>query len=287
MVYARPLAARKKLKLELEIEHRPAGPHVDPEKIERVLVNLVSNALKFTREGRVTVALRGVRRRGALRCRGHRHRHRARGLPTSSNGSARGTARSPGVSGNRHRAGLRQGDRGAARRAASRWRARPARAAASWSTCRGGRAVPERRVTGGWAAAPEAPAEAEEDQEPREWAQRLQRQNEYRFAEIEQVTDRRLVPPGGRPPARRAILVVEDNPEILELINLQLRDQYTVYVAQNGRQGLELARRERPDLIVTDYMMPEMDGLTMLRALRAGSELAETPGHHVDRQGSS
>ena len=71
--------------------------------------------------------------------------------------------------------------------------------------------------------------------------------------------------------------MVEDNVEILELINLQLRDEYRIYVASDGRQGLELARRERPDLIVTDFMMPEMDGLTMLKALRADPQLAEIP----------
>ena len=73
------------------------------------------------------------------------------------------------------------------------------------------------------------------------------------------------------------MLLVEDNVEILELVNLQLRDKYIIYAAQNGRAGLELARRERPDLIVTDFMMPEMDGLTMLQALRADPQFAETP----------
>ena len=83
----------------------------------------------------------------------------------------------------------------------------------------------------------------------------------------------------GRGPADSGarILVVEDNVEILELINLQLRDRYRIYVASDGQQGLELAQRERPDLIVTDYMMPEMDGLTMLRRMRADPQLAEIP----------
>ena len=112
------------------------------------------------------------------------------------------------------------------------------------------------------AAGVQAQLKRRDDQEPAEWAQRLQRQLDYRFAEIDQVTDRRLVTRAENAPAAAArVLVVEDNAEILELINLQLRDRYRVYVASDGKQGLELAQRERPDLIVTDYMMPEMDGL--------------------------
>ena len=106
----------------------------------------------------------------------------------------------------------------------------------------------------------------QDDQEPREWAQRLQQQLRLPLRR-DRPGDRPAAGPGpSDPPASGArVLVVEDNVEILELINLQLRDKYRVYVASDGEQGLELAQRERPDLIVTDYMMPEMDGLTMLR----------------------
>src|SRR5205823_12913027 len=55
--FARPLAARKTLTLELVIRRKPDGLMVDIEKIERVLVNLIANALKFTKEGGVTVVM--------------------------------------------------------------------------------------------------------------------------------------------------------------------------------------------------------------------------------------
>ena len=152
----------------------------------------------------------------------------------------------------------------------------------------GANAVPEqvrdRRVGGASADRPKRT----EDQEPMEWAQRLQRQLDYRFAEIEQVTNRRLVSRAEGPPSTsQRILVVEDNPEVLEMINLALREQYTILAAQNGLQGLEAAKRERPDVIITDFMMPEMDGLTMLKPLRAGAGSDGHPGHHVDRQGAA
>ena len=55
--YSRPLAARKKLALNLVVARAPENLHVDVEKLERVVVNLVSNALKFTEKGAVTVYL--------------------------------------------------------------------------------------------------------------------------------------------------------------------------------------------------------------------------------------
>ncbi|MBI2630782.1 response regulator [Candidatus Nomurabacteria bacterium] len=65
------------------------------------------------------------------------------------------------------------------------------------------------------------------------------------------------------------ILVVEDEEVICEAYTDELRDEgFAVLVANNGRDGLELALRERPDLILLDILMPIMDGLTMMDALR-------------------
>ncbi|ORE98357.1 response regulator [Aurantimonas sp. 22II-16-19i] len=65
------------------------------------------------------------------------------------------------------------------------------------------------------------------------------------------------------------ILVVEDEAMLLMLASIVLEDHgFEVLSAANGRKGLELARREHVDVIVTDFMMPEMDGIAMLSALR-------------------
>ncbi|NDW03493.1 response regulator transcription factor [Jiella pacifica] len=65
------------------------------------------------------------------------------------------------------------------------------------------------------------------------------------------------------------ILVVEDEAMLLMLASIALEDHgYEVLSAANGRKGLELARSEHFDAIVTDFMMPEMDGIAMLSALR-------------------
>ena len=64
------------------------------------------------------------------------------------------------------------------------------------------------------------------------------------------------------------LLVVEDNAELLAFVADALADQYRVLTAPNGRAGLDIARRELPDLVVSDLMMPEMDGYELTRHLK-------------------
>ncbi len=69
------------------------------------------------------------------------------------------------------------------------------------------------------------------------------------------------------------ILVIEDEPETLENLGTMLEmEGYQVLRAQNGRVGLEVARREIPDLVLCDVSMPEMDGYGVLEALRGTRE---------------
>ena len=68
----------------------------------------------------------------------------------------------------------------------------------------------------------------------------------------------------------KTILVVDDEERITDLLCAYLEQAaYRVLTAGNGRSGLELARADKPDLIVLDLMMPEMDGVEFLRFLRA------------------
>lgn len=70
------------------------------------------------------------------------------------------------------------------------------------------------------------------------------------------------------------ILVIDDEPGIRELLNTLLRQHgYDVVVAENGQDGLELFRRESPDVLVLDLNMPGMDGLTVLQLVRSMSPL--------------
>jgi DNA-binding response OmpR family regulator len=70
------------------------------------------------------------------------------------------------------------------------------------------------------------------------------------------------------------ILVVDDEPAIVDVLTYNLeKDRYRVVVARNGEEALEQARRERPDLIILDLMLPGLDGLEVCRAIRREGDL--------------
>ena len=76
----------------------------------------------------------------------------------------------------------------------------------------------------------------------------------------------------------KTILIIEDQPDMRENIATILEmEEFAVLEAPNGRDGLGLAREEKPDLILCDIMMPEMDGYDVLHALRQDKTIAGTP----------
>ena len=73
----------------------------------------------------------------------------------------------------------------------------------------------------------------------------------------------------GQPAPEARLLVVDDEPNILELLSASLRFAgFEVATAPNGREALAAARAFRPDLVVLDVMMPDMDGFTVVRRMR-------------------
>src|SRR6266699_6431397 len=76
----------------------------------------------------------------------------------------------------------------------------------------------------------------------------------------------------------KRILVIEDEHEMRRNITALLRyKEYEPIAAENGRLGVELARREKPDLILCDVMMPELDGYGVLQTLQQDAGLALIP----------
>ncbi|HSC40435.1 MAG TPA: ATP-binding protein, partial [Chitinophagaceae bacterium] len=73
------------------------------------------------------------------------------------------------------------------------------------------------------------------------------------------------------------ILVVEDTREIRTLIKETFRDHYQVLEAENGQKGLELATGQVPDIIISDVMMPEMDGFALCAALKTDERTSHIP----------
>jgi len=76
----------------------------------------------------------------------------------------------------------------------------------------------------------------------------------------------------------KKILVIEDEPEMRRNIATILRlEKFHALAAENGRLGVALAKQEKPDLILCDVMMPELDGYAVLQALREDAALVTTP----------
>jgi DNA-binding NarL/FixJ family response regulator len=76
----------------------------------------------------------------------------------------------------------------------------------------------------------------------------------------------------------KKILVIEDEPEMRRNITTLLRyHHFEAIAAENGRQGIAAARLQKPDLILCDVMMPELDGYAVLQALQNDDSLARIP----------
>ena len=76
----------------------------------------------------------------------------------------------------------------------------------------------------------------------------------------------------------RRIVVVEDDPNILRQVQYNLETNgYTVETAMTGAQALKALMRSRPALLITDIMMPEMDGYELVASVRADEVLADLP----------
>lgn len=74
------------------------------------------------------------------------------------------------------------------------------------------------------------------------------------------------------------ILIVEDNMDNYELVRIVLeRAGYDVFLAVNGRDGVDAARAQKPDLILMDLGLPEMDGWLAAEKLKAGEETRSIP----------
>jgi CheY-like chemotaxis protein len=91
---------------------------------------------------------------------------------------------------------------------------------------------------------------------------------------------------------QRTILVADDESHILHVVSLKLRNAgYRVVTAHDGQEALEAAQQERPDLIITDYHMPQLSGLELCRRLKQDASMPQIPvimltarGYHLEPQ---
>jgi two-component system alkaline phosphatase synthesis response regulator PhoP len=90
--------------------------------------------------------------------------------------------------------------------------------------------------------------------------------------------------------SEKTILVADDESHILHVVSLKLRNAgFRILTAQDGQEALELAQLEKPDLIITDYHMPQLSGLELCQRLKQDPATSCIPaimltarGYHLD-----
>ncbi len=273
-----PLAERKAISLRFDSHVEPAMVWCDLERMERVFVNLLSNATKFTEQGGevvVTLTDDGDALRVDVRDNGV-------GFPTEMCESVfkrffqadmAGTRRFGGAG-----IGLALAKELVELHGGEIWAVSSEGAGATFTVrLPKGRAhfrpeVIERRDRHS-----DRPAgQRVTDHSLAEW--QLDAPQRYRLLDIDEATDQRLIERDEDEHRRQhSVLVVEDTPDVTRLIRLALHHEFLVLAAKDGRSGFDMAVKRQPTVIITDWMMPEMDGIELTRRLREESRTRHIP----------
>jgi signal transduction histidine kinase/ligand-binding sensor domain-containing protein/DNA-binding response OmpR family regulator len=254
----RPLAARRSIALVLELPEEPLTVFADPAHLETVLANLLSNAFKFTRSGgRVGLAVGAGPRAVRISVRDDGPGITAADLPHVFDRFYRGNEAT-----GRHQPGTGIG----------------LALARELVALHGGTLEVESEEGSGSTFTVSlllgrqhlAPEQVVDDAPLEDLSPRLPLPSNL----VEE-------PPAGEavdathhevPDDVTTVLVAEDNAELRAFIRMHLQGRFRVIEAANGLQGLELARRLLPDLVLSDVMMPGLDGYAFCRALKEDRE---------------
>lgn len=97
------------------------------------------------------------------------------------------------------------------------------------------------------------------------------------FKKNKEVEDKNLNSPNEDDDSKPILLIVEDNNEIREYIKCSFEDLYEVLTASNGKEGWEIAKNRIPSIIITDVMMPIMDGITLCKKVKEDMRTSHIP----------
>jgi len=119
------------------------------------------------------------------------------------------------------------------------------------------------------------------------WHDAIRTARSYRYLGIDDATERRIAPrprPRGDAPT---VLVVEDNADMVRFIVALMAVEYNVFAAQNGVDALRILADRQPDIIISDVMMPGMDGFEFVRRVRAMPETCTIPFIFLSARGAA
>lgn len=259
----RSLTGRAGLSLQIDCPALPVPVHVDRDMWEKIVLNLLSNAFKFTHEGGIEVSLRAQDRHAVLRVRDtgigidaadltrvFERFHRVEGVHGRTHeGSGIGLAlvqELVRLHGGTVEAASRPGE-------GATFTVKLPFGTAHLPAERLGTALPASTATGAGAYVEEAlrwlAADASDPGDP-------------------------AVPATGRRPR---VLLADDNADMRDYVQRLLAPHYEVEAVADGQAALEAARRRAPELVLSDVMMPGLDGFGLLAALRADPVLGSVP----------
>jgi PAS domain S-box-containing protein len=262
------LAPQRRISYTVDAPEHLAG-EVDPEKLERVLFNLLSNAFKFSPDGaRIVCRLERVGPGRAL-------------MSVRDSG--------PGIPENERQAifqRFRQAERSDERRFGGTGLGLSI--AKDFVRLHGGTIGVTEAPSGGALFQAEIPLRAPEGSFVRQTVPRTAASDSASTTPNQVLREAvlRELAPGEAEDDRTAIhqddgralvLVVEDNRELRQFLREVLEGEFRVVTAPDGRRGLDAVRRLRPDLVVTDVMMPEMSGEQLVAEIRAVADLDAMP----------
>lgn len=266
-----PLAEQKKLSLACRVPRDLPSLFLDPDKMEKIILNLLFNAVKFTPSGG-TISLSAVRTRGGVDV---AVSDNGPGIPLENQKRIFDPFWQADLASTRKHQGAGLGlalvkDLAEAHGGTVTLDSEPGRGTTFTlhfpvDSKSAPAPVP--------AAAPDpappqpalpAPVAGEAENDP--WLATL-----YRKAEYFPTLDASQSPdpsPVAEKNGRPTILIADDEPQMLRFISSQLSGDFQVVTARDGQEALHLVQKHQPDLVVLDYMMPALDGLATCKALR-------------------
>lgn len=273
-----PLAQRKNILLTVEADVARAAVHCDIERIERVFINLLSNATKFTPPGgKVMVRVRDED--DAVRV---EVEDSGVGFPPELSEQIFHRFFQADMAGTRKYGGTGIGLALAKElielHGGEIWaKSEPDRGATFFVRLAKGRDhfkadVLDRRGP----RVERYDGQRASDRGLAEW--QVNALDRFRLIDIDEATEQRLIARDADEERRHyTVLVVEDTPDVTRMIRLALHHDFRVLAASDGLRGLELALKHQPTVIITDLMMPEIDGLELTRRLRTDPKTKHIP----------
>ncbi|HLG99172.1 MAG TPA: PAS domain S-box protein [Bryobacteraceae bacterium] len=253
------------LSLVVDCEPLPEPVYVDREMWERIVLNLLSNAYKFTFEGQITVRLHGE--------------NGAAVLSVSDTGIGIPDTELPRIFERFHRI---EGARGRTYEGTGIGLA----LTQEYVKLHGGAIAVSSRVGEGSTFTVKVPFGTEHLPPDRiKGAEENRMGTSHAAAFIEEAiawvppngSAAAISSPGGSPTRRPRIILADDNADMREHVRRTLGEEYEVTTASDGQEALELIRQNPPDLLLTDVMMPGCDGLEVLRAVREDARTHTLP----------